>query len=50
MEPYIIGIHGQPNALTAASVINSLHMLLQAGVPDPPLVPDRPAALNSTID
>jgi len=60
MEPYIIGIHGQPNALTAASVINSLHMLLQAGVPDPPLlpvpacfsmtVPDHPAALNSTID
>jgi len=61
------------NALTAAAVIKPLHMLLQAGVPNPaatgvahgrPLlpvpasvwacfsmtVPDRPAALNSTID
>jgi len=63
------------NALTAATVIKPLHMLLQAGVPDPhpaatgvacgrPLlpvpasyrarfsmtVPDRPAALNLTID
>jgi len=61
------------NALTAATVIKPLHVLLQAGVPDPaamgvargrPLLPvpasvracfsmtlpDRPAALNSTMD